>query len=64
MKLQKAKEKFDKYWDECNLLLAFGAMKDPRMKSIVIEFAYAMLYDRDKSMRHVEYVYKMLHELY
>ncbi|KAL0927047.1 hypothetical protein M5K25_001200 [Dendrobium thyrsiflorum] len=33
---KKMKEKFDKYWGECNLLMAFGAIMDPRMKFLVI----------------------------
>ncbi|XP_010527739.1 PREDICTED: zinc finger BED domain-containing protein RICESLEEPER 2-like isoform X2 [Tarenaya hassleriana] len=34
------KEKFDKYWEEYSVTLAFGAVLDPRMKLELLEFAY------------------------
>ncbi|KAI0526770.1 hypothetical protein KFK09_002361 [Dendrobium nobile] len=59
----KMKEKFDKYWGECNLLMAFGAIMDPRMKFLVIEFAYPMIYG-DQSGQNIAYVRTLLYELF
>ncbi|KAI0531206.1 hypothetical protein KFK09_000759 [Dendrobium nobile] len=59
----KMKEKFDKYWGECNLLMEFGAIMDPRMKFLVIEFAYPMIYG-DQSGQNIAYVRTLLYELF
>ncbi|KAL0928761.1 hypothetical protein M5K25_000682 [Dendrobium thyrsiflorum] len=59
----KMKGKFDKYWGECNLLMAFGAIMDPRMKFIVIEFAYPMIYG-EQSGQNISYVRTLLYELF
>jgi len=32
--------KFDKYWDEYNTILAFGAILDPRMKLKILGYCY------------------------
>ncbi|KAL0907906.1 hypothetical protein M5K25_022359 [Dendrobium thyrsiflorum] len=61
---KKIKNKFDKYWGECNLLMAFGAVMDPRMKFVVIEFAYPMIYPGDESMRNMLHVRSLLYEMY
>ncbi|PKU75367.1 Putative AC transposase [Dendrobium catenatum] len=61
---KKMKAKFDKYWGECNLLMAFGAVMDPRMKFVVIEFAYPKIYHGDESMRNVQHVRCLLYEMY
>ncbi|KAL0920859.1 hypothetical protein M5K25_007874 [Dendrobium thyrsiflorum] len=58
------KAKFDKYWGECNLLMAFGTIMDPRMKFVVIEFAFPMIYEGDESMQNILYVRSLLFELY
>ncbi|KAI0499109.1 hypothetical protein KFK09_020010 [Dendrobium nobile] len=59
----KMKEKFDKYWGECNLLMAFGAIMDHRMKFLVIEFAYPKIYG-DQSSQNISYVRTLLYELF
>ena len=38
------KQKFDKYCDECNLLMAIGAFLDPRRKIGGVEFIYHKKY--------------------
>ena len=39
-KIAHMKLKFDKHWDECNLLRAIGAFQGPRCKMSAIEFIY------------------------
>ncbi|KAL0905278.1 hypothetical protein M5K25_023686 [Dendrobium thyrsiflorum] len=58
------KDKFDKYWVECNILMAFGAVMDPRMKFVVIEYAYPMIYSGEESMRNVLLVRNLIYEIY
>ena len=36
----KMNEKFAKYWGECNLLMAIGAVLDPRYKMQLIKFCF------------------------
>ncbi|XP_031267560.1 zinc finger BED domain-containing protein RICESLEEPER 2-like [Pistacia vera] len=36
----KMKEKFDKYWGECNFVMAIATVLDPRMKMRLLQFAY------------------------
>ncbi|GJT26754.1 zinc finger BED domain-containing protein RICESLEEPER 2-like protein [Tanacetum coccineum] len=38
------KEKFDKYWGECHLLMAITAVLDPRMKMWYVKFCYKKIY--------------------
>ncbi|PKU72697.1 Putative AC9 transposase [Dendrobium catenatum] len=44
--------------------MAFGAVMDPRMKFIVIEYAYPKIYHGDESMRNVQHVRCLLYEMY
>jgi len=37
---EKMMVKFDKYWDEYNIVLAFGAILDPRMKLVTLGFFF------------------------
>ncbi|KAG8482956.1 hypothetical protein CXB51_021995 [Gossypium anomalum] len=34
------KKRFDKYWGECNLLMAIGVMLDPRLKMKVVDITF------------------------
>ena len=38
----KMKSKFDKYWGECNLLMAIATILDPRCKMRVVEFFFSL----------------------
>ncbi|KAL6508604.1 hypothetical protein OROGR_023315 [Orobanche gracilis] len=40
----KMKEKFDKYWGDCNLLMSIAAILDPRLKMVVIEHCFPKIY--------------------
>ncbi|KAH7844114.1 hypothetical protein Vadar_024508 [Vaccinium darrowii] len=41
----KMKVKFDKYWSECNLLMALGAALDPRYKMKLMGFCFPEIYN-------------------
>ena len=40
----KLKLKFDKYWGECNFVMAIVAMSDPRFKMALINFSFPKIY--------------------
>ncbi|XP_031269939.1 zinc finger BED domain-containing protein RICESLEEPER 2-like [Pistacia vera] len=45
----KMKEKFDKYWGECNFVMAIVAVLDPRMKMRMLQFAYPQMYPAEEA---------------
>ncbi|GAA0159195.1 hypothetical protein LIER_16030 [Lithospermum erythrorhizon] len=55
--------KFDKYCDECDLLLSLGAILDPRYKKKIIKFAYESMYPIDYESR-IETVPRCFNDLY
>ncbi|XP_073279532.1 zinc finger BED domain-containing protein DAYSLEEPER-like [Primulina huaijiensis] len=42
---KRMKEKFDKYWNQYSVVLAFGAILDPRIKLSMLKFFYSKLDD-------------------
>ncbi|KAK6158982.1 hypothetical protein DH2020_006296 [Rehmannia glutinosa] len=58
------REKFDKYWGDCNLLMAMGAVFDPRYKMKLVEFCYSKIYPVSKAREEIELVLSSLHKLY
>ncbi|KAM0060533.1 putative transcription factor/ chromatin remodeling BED-type(Zn) family [Helianthus debilis subsp. tardiflorus] len=61
---KKMKEKFDKYWGECHLLMAIAAMLDPRLKKWVIEFCYPKIYSPNEASKNIQDVSKALELMY
>ena len=43
-------EKFEKYWENYNLVLAIGVVLDPRFKMDLVKFYYEQLYDNEASV--------------
>ncbi|KAL3533471.1 hypothetical protein ACH5RR_006992 [Cinchona calisaya] len=41
------KEKFEKYWDECCLVLAIAVVFDPRFKLALVEYNYNVIYGQN-----------------
>jgi hypothetical protein len=41
-------EKFQKYWGDCNLLMSWVVVLDPRFKMKFINFCFPMIYDTDE----------------
>ncbi|KAL0397119.1 UNVERIFIED_CONTAM: Zinc finger BED domain-containing protein DAYSLEEPER [Sesamum calycinum] len=40
-------ERFTKYWDDCNLVLAVAVVMDPRFKMKLVEFSFSRIYGED-----------------
>ncbi|CAN1123098.1 Zinc finger BED domain-containing protein RICESLEEPER 1 [Linum perenne] len=59
----KMKNKFDEYWDKCNLPLAVAAMLDPRFKMKLIEYYYPQLFVGG-SAEYVDEVFEYIKTLY
>ncbi|KAL2234593.1 zinc finger BED domain-containing protein DAYSLEEPER-like isoform X2 [Sesamum indicum] len=56
-------EKFTKYWDDCNLVLAVAVVMDPRFKMRLVEFSFSRIYGEDVET-WINIVDEGLHELY
>ncbi|XP_050236367.1 zinc finger BED domain-containing protein RICESLEEPER 1-like [Mercurialis annua] len=60
----KMKDKFDKYWGDCNLLISMGAVMDPRNKMKIIDYCFPLVYSRDDCIKHVAIIKESLNKLY
>ncbi|XP_031262506.1 zinc finger BED domain-containing protein RICESLEEPER 1-like [Pistacia vera] len=60
----KMKEKFDKYWGECNFIMAIAAVLDPRMKMRMLQFAYPQMYPHKEAQDKIDEVQAALYEIY
>ncbi|XP_074313876.1 zinc finger BED domain-containing protein RICESLEEPER 2-like [Silene latifolia] len=47
------KERFDKYWGQCNLLMAIGAMLYPQLKMKVVEITFPKMFPSDVARDNV-----------
>lgn len=56
--------KFEKYWGECNLLMAIAAVLDPRFKMKLIQYCFPLIYPEPNATKNIEYVLSVLHELF
>ncbi|GLU22056.1 hypothetical protein SLE2022_381560 [Rubroshorea leprosula] len=57
------KEKFDRYWNDCWLVVAIAVVLDPRFKMKLVEFSFSRIYDDDAGM-WVKMVDDGIHELF
>ncbi|TYG86556.1 hypothetical protein ES288_A13G142500v1 [Gossypium darwinii] len=64
LELWSIKEKFDKYWGECNLLISITAILDPRNKMKLINFSFYVIYFKEKAPRKICIVRGSLYEIY
>ncbi|XP_025635831.1 zinc finger BED domain-containing protein RICESLEEPER 2-like [Arachis hypogaea] len=59
------KEKFDKYWGECNMVMSLACVLDPRCKLHVIKFCFPFIYKPEHvAVENVEKVKNTLQEMY
>uniref|UniRef100_A0A803LLV0 Transposase n=1 Tax=Chenopodium quinoa TaxID=63459 RepID=A0A803LLV0_CHEQI len=58
------KERFDKYWGECNLLMAIGSVLDPRLKMKAVEITFPKLFPPRELRDNLVKVREVFHELY
>jgi len=58
------KEKFDKYWKECNLLMAVASVMDPRVKMGAVEYCYPKICEQAQSQIYMHDVKEALQEIF
>ncbi|KMT03829.1 hypothetical protein BVRB_8g189720 [Beta vulgaris subsp. vulgaris] len=58
------KERFNKYWGECNLLMAIGGVLDPRLKMKVVEITFPHMFPSNLVRENINKVKDTLYELY
>ncbi|KAL1359242.1 hypothetical protein AAHE18_04G094400 [Arachis hypogaea] len=59
------KEKFDKYWGECNMVMSLACVLDPRCKLHVIKFYFPLIYKHEYvAAENIEKVKNTLQEMY
>lgn len=61
---KKMKDKFDKYWGDCHLLLSIANVLDPRCKLHMLRFSFEKIYGKETSATHLGLVRTSLQELY
>ena len=55
--------KFEKYWDEYNVVLAFGAILDPRMKLETLRFCFEKIDSLTRELK-LEKIKEKLYKLF
>ncbi|KAK4383694.1 Zinc finger BED domain-containing protein RICESLEEPER 1 [Sesamum angolense] len=63
MMVSKMKQKFEKYWDECCLVLAIAVVFDPRFKMNLVEYFYSRIYGTEAHL-HIQRVRDKLVNLF
>ncbi|KAK6122956.1 hypothetical protein DH2020_043300 [Rehmannia glutinosa] len=62
--IKKMKQKFDKYWGDCNILMAIGAILDPRFKMRLVDFAFNKIYNEFDARTNVKKVRDALYDMF
>ncbi|KAL2905114.1 Zinc finger BED domain-containing protein RICESLEEPER 2 [Bienertia sinuspersici] len=62
--VQYMKQRFDKYWSECNMVMALGALLDPRFKMKVIWVTFPQLFASHNASENINMVRDVLYQLY
>ncbi|WOL18154.1 zinc finger BED domain-containing protein RICESLEEPER 2-like [Canna indica] len=61
----KMKDKFDKYWGECNLLMTIASILDPRYKMQLVIFYFSKIYLIEfEAKRKIDVVKYAIYDLY
>lgn len=62
--VSKMSNKFEKYWGNCNLLMALATVLDPRYKMKLIKFCFPLIYLKPEASMNIDNVHSVLYELY
>jgi hypothetical protein len=62
--VSKMSNKFEKYWGNCNLLMALVDVLDPRYRMKLINFFFPLIYLEPEAFMNIGNVLSVLHELY
>ena len=62
--VQNMKQRFDKYWGECNMLMAIGAVLDPRLKMRVLEITFPKMFSSHLARENISKVRDVMYQLY
>ncbi|XP_074283838.1 zinc finger BED domain-containing protein RICESLEEPER 2-like [Silene latifolia] len=62
--VENMKERFDKYWGECNFLMAIGSVLDPRLKMKAVEITFRKMFPSEVFRDNIHKVKDTLYELY
>ncbi|KAK6146487.1 hypothetical protein DH2020_020356 [Rehmannia glutinosa] len=62
--IKQMKHIFDKYWGDCNILMAIGAILDPRFKMRLVDFAFNKIYNEFDARTNVKNVRDALYDLF
>ena len=58
------KQRFDKYWGECNMLMAIGAVLGPRLKMRALEITFPKMFSSHVARENISKVRDVLYPLY
>ncbi|KAK8579507.1 hypothetical protein V6N12_069831 [Hibiscus sabdariffa] len=58
------KERFTKYWGECNLLMAIGLVMDPRLKMRAVEIAFPKMFPSNLVRENIGKVKDIMYQLF
>nr|GFA05696.1 hypothetical protein [Tanacetum cinerariifolium] len=62
--IEAMKEKFNKYWGECHMLMAIAAVLDPRMKMWYVTFCYKKIYPANEVSNNTKKVSDALDHMF
>ena len=62
--VQNMKQRFDKYWGECNMLMAIGAVLDPRLKMKALEITFPKMFSSHVARENISKVRDVMYQLY
>ena len=62
--VQNMKQMFDKYWSECNMLMATGAVLDPRLKMRVLKITFPKMFSSHVARENISKVRDVMYQLY
>ena len=62
--VQNMKQRFDKYWGECNMLMAIGAVLDLRLKMRALEITFPKMFSLHVARENISKVRDVMYQLY